>query len=84
MGQGKREIIDLGQDNQAQVVFSIVIPHVNMQLLKFRYASSNFTFTKNTINNCKLKKRKKSQTKQRNQKNQKLKTKKQKQKIQKT
>ena len=41
MGWGKIRNIDLGQDNQAQVVFSIIISNLDMQLIKFRYESFN-------------------------------------------
>ena len=41
----KNRNIDLGQDNQAQVVFSIIISNLILQLIKFRYESFNFTFT---------------------------------------
>ena len=43
------EMIDLGQDNEAQVVFSIVVSNLNLHLIKFRYESWNFTFTHNIL-----------------------------------
>ena len=43
------KMIGLGQDNEAQVVFSIVVSNLNLQLIKFRYESLNFIFTHNIL-----------------------------------
>ena len=42
------EIIDIGQDDQAQVIFSIVIPNLNLQS-KHTYESFYYILATNTV-----------------------------------